>query len=213
MDALLIVSRRGILSRFRSRWCGLAMMSSLHEVKKKTRRVECTGLRGDEFRSSHCSNLLLLLAPTLLLMLQSSSHENGVDRIFRGTTPLPQGGCWIDEEGFPELGLLWISLKNPEESSFGGFLGLPKEGFTNTLDPLEEFLKRQTCIDGKVNGRRYHAWCPSTMPLTLSQRPEIAAKFFWTEHLWTHSLLRRTGVVGDVAPLEETAETDSKHGD
>ncbi|MQL92883.1 hypothetical protein Taro_025518 [Colocasia esculenta] len=31
--------------------------------------------------------------------------------------------------------------------------------------------------------------------------------------LWTHSLLRRTGVVGDVAPLEEAAETDSERGD
>ncbi|MQL73078.1 hypothetical protein Taro_005431 [Colocasia esculenta] len=50
------------------------------------------------------------------------------------------------------------------------------------------------------------------MPLTLSQRPETAAKFLWTEHLWTHSLLRRTGVVGDVAPLEETVETDSERG-
>ncbi|MQL75129.1 hypothetical protein Taro_007495 [Colocasia esculenta] len=29
----------------------------------------------------------------------------------------------------------------------------------------------------------------------------------------THSLLRRTGVVGDVAPLEETVETDSERGD
>ncbi|MQL82097.1 hypothetical protein Taro_014561 [Colocasia esculenta] len=31
--------------------------------------------------------------------------------------------------------------------------------------------------------------------------------------LWTHFLLRRTGVVGDVAPLEETVEADSERGD
>ncbi|MQL98078.1 hypothetical protein Taro_030780 [Colocasia esculenta] len=35
----------------------------------------------------------------------------------------------------------------------------------------------QAYIDGKVPGRRYYAWRPSTMPLTLSQRPETAAKF------------------------------------
>ena len=29
----------------------------------------------------------------------------------------------------------------------------------------------------------------------------------------THYLLRRTGVVGDVAPLEEAAEMDSERGD
>ncbi|MQL70332.1 hypothetical protein Taro_002641 [Colocasia esculenta] len=29
----------------------------------------------------------------------------------------------------------------------------------------------------------------------------------------THSLLRRTGVVGDMAPLEEAVETDSERGD
>ncbi|MQL87636.1 hypothetical protein Taro_020193 [Colocasia esculenta] len=29
----------------------------------------------------------------------------------------------------------------------------------------------------------------------------------------THYLLRRTGVVGDVAPLEETVEMDSERGD
>ncbi|MQL76430.1 hypothetical protein Taro_008830 [Colocasia esculenta] len=73
------------------------------------------------------------------------------------------------------------------------------------------------------------------MPLTLSQRPEIAAKFLWTEQFtavkpceisnlkhvkrccllspWTHSLLRRTGIVGDTTPLEETVETDSERGD
>ncbi|MQM20874.1 hypothetical protein Taro_053904 [Colocasia esculenta] len=59
------------------------------------------------------------------------------------------------------------------------------------------------------------------MPLTLSQRPEIAAKFFWTEQFTAvkpceisnlkHA--KRLCIVGDTAPLEETVEMDSEHGD
>ncbi|MQM02204.1 hypothetical protein Taro_034967 [Colocasia esculenta] len=41
--------------------------------------------------------------------------------------------------------------------------------------------KQQTWFDGKVPGRPDHDWRPSTMPLTLSQRLETAAEFFWTE--------------------------------
>ncbi|MQL70049.1 hypothetical protein Taro_002324 [Colocasia esculenta] len=47
--------------------------------------------------------------------------------------------------------------------------------------PWRQPLAIETCIDGKVTGRRYHSWRPSAMPLTLSQRPETAAKFLWTE--------------------------------
>ncbi|MQM23257.1 hypothetical protein Taro_056320 [Colocasia esculenta] len=40
------------------------------------------------------------------------------------------GGCWIDEEGLPDLGRPWSSLRNPESSILGGFLGQPMESFT-----------------------------------------------------------------------------------
>ncbi|MQM23643.1 hypothetical protein Taro_056710, partial [Colocasia esculenta] len=40
-----------------------------------------------------------------------------------------------------------------------------------------------TWLDGKVPGRPDHAWHPSALSLTLSQRPETAAKFLWTEQI------------------------------
>ncbi|MQM23708.1 hypothetical protein Taro_056775, partial [Colocasia esculenta] len=43
---------------------------------------------------------------------------------------LLQGGCWIDEEGLPDLGRPWSSLRNPESSTSKSFLGQPKESFT-----------------------------------------------------------------------------------
>ncbi|MQM00026.1 hypothetical protein Taro_032755 [Colocasia esculenta] len=42
-------------------------------------------------------------------------------------------------------------------------------------------VSAQTWLDGKVPGRPDHPSRPSTMPLTLSQRPETAVEFFWTE--------------------------------
>ncbi|MQM11056.1 hypothetical protein Taro_043955 [Colocasia esculenta] len=42
-------------------------------------------------------------------------------------------------------------------------------------------VSAQTWLDGKVPGRPDHPWRPSTMPLTLSQRPETAVEFFWIE--------------------------------
>ncbi|MQL69049.1 hypothetical protein Taro_001372 [Colocasia esculenta] len=42
-------------------------------------------------------------------------------------------------------------------------------------------VSAQTWFDGKVLGCPVYAWRPSTMPLTLSQRPETAVEFFWIE--------------------------------
>ncbi|MQL78172.1 hypothetical protein Taro_010593 [Colocasia esculenta] len=72
-----------------------------------------------------------------------------------------------------------------------------------------------------VPGRPDHAWRPSALSLTLSQRPETAAKFLWTEQftavkpceISNLKHVKRLCVVGDVAPLEEVAETDSERGD
>ncbi|MQL99618.1 hypothetical protein Taro_032341, partial [Colocasia esculenta] len=53
-----------------------------------------------------------------------------------------EGHARVDQgEGFPDPSLLWRSTKNPEESSFGGFLGLPKESFNDTFDPFEDLIR------------------------------------------------------------------------
>ncbi|MQL96148.1 hypothetical protein Taro_028823 [Colocasia esculenta] len=82
-------------------------------------------------------------------------------------------------------------------------------------------VSAQTWLDGKVPGRPDHPWRPSTMPLTLSQRPETAVEFFWTEQFSAMKLyeisnlkhVKRLCIVGDPVPLEEAAETDSERGD
>ncbi|MQL72507.1 hypothetical protein Taro_004848 [Colocasia esculenta] len=43
--------------------------------------------------------------------------------------------------GFPDHGLEATTPQNPEESSFGGFLGLPKESFNDTFDPFGDLLR------------------------------------------------------------------------
>ncbi|MQL96274.1 hypothetical protein Taro_028944 [Colocasia esculenta] len=45
------------------------------------------------------------------------------------------GGC------FPDHGLEVTTPQNPEESPFGGFLGLPKESFDDTFDPFGDLLR------------------------------------------------------------------------
>ncbi|MQM17075.1 hypothetical protein Taro_050044 [Colocasia esculenta] len=53
-------------------------------------------------------------------------------------------------EGFPDPSLLWRSTKNPEESSFGGFLGLPKESFNSNLDPFGGLVGDPTSLEETV---------------------------------------------------------------
>ncbi|MQL82086.1 hypothetical protein Taro_014553, partial [Colocasia esculenta] len=87
--------------------------------------------------------------------------------------------------------------------------------------PIHQILRVRVCVsaqtgnDGEVPGCRYHAWRPSAMPLTLSQRPETAAKFFWIEQIRLNALVLSVheGIVGDTTPLEETVETDSERVD
>ncbi|MQL84195.1 hypothetical protein Taro_016700 [Colocasia esculenta] len=43
--------------------------------------------------------------------------------------------------GFPYHGLEATTPQNPEQSSFGGFLGLPKESFNGTFDPFGDLLR------------------------------------------------------------------------
>ncbi|MQL68060.1 hypothetical protein Taro_000359 [Colocasia esculenta] len=43
--------------------------------------------------------------------------------------------------GFPDHRLEATTPQNPEESSFGGFLGLPKESFNDTFDPFGDLLR------------------------------------------------------------------------
>ncbi|MQM18758.1 hypothetical protein Taro_051753 [Colocasia esculenta] len=57
-----------------------------------------------------------------------------------GSGHLPrQGGSWDKGEGFPDIFLGSTAARNPEEGIFGSFLGLPKESFTGSFDPFEEF--------------------------------------------------------------------------
>ncbi|MQL97418.1 hypothetical protein Taro_030110 [Colocasia esculenta] len=61
------------------------------------------------------------LSPTALKAVKSPDCSGDL---------LLQGGCWIDEEGLPDLGMPWSSLRNPESSTSRSFLGQPKESFT-----------------------------------------------------------------------------------
>ncbi|MQL80877.1 hypothetical protein Taro_013330 [Colocasia esculenta] len=85
--------------------------------------------------------------------------------------------------GFPDHRLEATTPQNPEESPFGGFLGMPKESFNDTFDPFGDLLR------GNIIGN-----------VALMRRN-------------THSLLRRIGLVGDPTPLEETVESDSERGE
>ncbi|MQM02179.1 hypothetical protein Taro_034942 [Colocasia esculenta] len=63
--------------------------------------------------------------------------------------------------GFLDHGLEAITPQNPEESSFGGFLGLPKESFNNTFDPFGDLLR------GNLPGCRRSRVVPLTMCLVV----------------------------------------------
>ncbi|MQM15325.1 hypothetical protein Taro_048268 [Colocasia esculenta] len=104
---------------------------------------------------------------------------------------------WSLEEGFPDSNLLWRSTKDPEEWCFGGFLGLPKESFINLFDPFEGLLEASNPYISSMyeSSRIFPRVLDPPNSLVFGAR--------------THSLLRRTGLVGDT-PLEETVESDSE---
>ncbi|MQM12553.1 hypothetical protein Taro_045471 [Colocasia esculenta] len=108
-----------------------------------------------------------------------------------------RGDSWSIREGFPDLALVSTSIKDPKEGVFGGFLGLPKEGFTTILDPFGEL--GVNALDAEIHGVR---------PAILSSTPRTAR-----DRRQTHYLLRRIGVVGDDTLAEEAVETDSERGD
>ncbi|MQL79302.1 hypothetical protein Taro_011740, partial [Colocasia esculenta] len=54
---------------------------------------------------------------------------------------LQQGGSLNIEEELPDPNLLWRSIENQEEGSFGDFLGLPKESFIDLFDPFEDLFR------------------------------------------------------------------------
>ncbi|MQM21237.1 hypothetical protein Taro_054273 [Colocasia esculenta] len=71
-------------------------------------------------------------------------------------------------EGFPDPNLLWRSIENQEEGSFGDFLGLPKESFINLFDPFEDLFR------GKYPIHFVHLGLCSCTDRNLASRPLTA---------------------------------------
>ncbi|MQL88948.1 hypothetical protein Taro_021515, partial [Colocasia esculenta] len=124
-------------------------------------------------------------------------------------------------EGFPTTGLAPASTKNPEEWSFGGFLGQPKESFTKLLIPLECTQKASTLPIVFIQELGVNALTPSSKCASSDlavhfwngQRPPPSSseqnnKLFCPS-MWIISIC----VVGDDTLAEEALETDSKRGD
>ncbi|MQM08014.1 hypothetical protein Taro_040865 [Colocasia esculenta] len=90
-------------------------------------------------------------------------------------------------EGFPNTGLKLASTENQEESSFGGFLGLPKESFINLFDPFEDLFRGKYPIHFvhelgvKSSCRQDLQSTASDLSVHLLERPDTAVKFFNAE--------------------------------
>ncbi|MQL91839.1 hypothetical protein Taro_024449 [Colocasia esculenta] len=80
---------------------------------------------------------------------------------------------------------------------------------------LDEALSAACRQEGEMEQYLEEKKASQKRPAATFQRQDKKKTVYQTlqKSVTTHSLLRRTGVVGDVAPLEETVETDSECGD